>query len=192
VRGRRDRRPRRHDRGDRGEPARVDERDQGRHRLTGGAYSVPAVQRLVATLVASKPGGRIAEIGTSYGDGAEAIASALAGGASFVTVELDAERAAAARARLAGTDAEVLHGDWRDVLPPLAPFDVLFADGGVGYERAVDLLAPGGILVKDDLTPGGAIEGDPVREALLLDPRVAATEILVTTEMACVVAVRRT
>jgi predicted O-methyltransferase YrrM len=160
--------------------------------VTGGAYSIPEVQRLVAALVASKPGGRIAEIGTSYGDGAVAMAAALAGGASFVTVELDPERAAAARGRLAGTAARVLVGDWRDVLPPLAPFDLVFADGGVAYDRVVDLLAPGGIVVKDDLTPGRATDGDPVREALLLDPRVEAAEVLLTPAMACIVAVRRT
>jgi hypothetical protein len=55
----------------------------------------------------------------------------------------------------------------------------------------IDLLAPGGVLVKDDLTPGRPVEGDPTRAALLLDPRVEATEILVTPEMACIVAVRR-
>jgi predicted O-methyltransferase YrrM len=160
--------------------------------MTAGAYSIPEVQRLVATLVASKPGGRVAEIGTSYGDGAAAIAAALPPDASFVTVELDGERAAQARARLAGTAAEVLEGDWRDVLPQRAPFDVVFADGGVAYDRVIDLLAPGGILVKDDLTPGGAVAGDPAREALLGDPRVEATELLVTPAMACIVAVRRT
>jgi len=84
----------------------------------------------------------------------------------------------------------VLEGDWRDVLPQRGPFDLVFADGGVAYERTIDLLAPGGILVKDDLTPGRQIEGDPTREALLLDARVVATEILVTPEMACIVAVR--
>jgi predicted O-methyltransferase YrrM len=150
------------------------------------------VQRLVATLVASKPGGRIAEIGTSYGDGAAAIAAALPDGASFVTVEVDAERAAAARERLAGMPVEVLEGDWRDVLPPRAPFDVVFADGGVAYDLVADLLAPGGILVKDDLTPGRPVEGDATREALLLDPRLEAAEVLVTPAMACIVAVRRT
>jgi predicted O-methyltransferase YrrM len=150
------------------------------------------VQRLVATLVASKPGGRIAEIGTSYGDGAAAIAAALPDGASFVTVELDPERAAAARERLAGTGAEVLEGDWRDVLPRRAPFDLVFADGGVAYDLVADLLAPGGILVKDDLTPGRPVEGDATREALLLDPRLEAAEVLVTPAMACIVAVRRT
>jgi predicted O-methyltransferase YrrM len=159
--------------------------------LTAGAYSIAEVQRLVATLVASKPRGRIAEIGTSYGDGARAIAAAVQDGATFVTVELDPERAARARDALRGTEAEVLEGDWRDVLPARAPFDVVFADGGVAYDRVADLLAPGGILVKDDLTPGRAVEGDAAREALLLDPRLEATEILVTTGMACIVAVRR-
>jgi predicted O-methyltransferase YrrM len=160
--------------------------------VTAGAYSIPEVQRLVATLVASKPDGRIAEIGTSYGEGAAAIAAALQAGATFVTVELDAGRAAAARERLAGTVAEVLEGDWRDLLPPRGPFDLVFADGGVAYDRVADLLAPGGILVKDDLTPGRPVPGDPAREALLRDPRLEAVEVLVTPEMACVVAVRRT
>jgi predicted O-methyltransferase YrrM len=159
--------------------------------VTAGAYSIPEVKRLVATLVASKPHGRIAEIGTSYGEGAKAIAEALQDGATFVTVELDPERATQARDTLAGTTAEVVEGDWRDVLPERAPFDVVFADGGVAYDLVTDLLAPGGIVVKDDLTPGQAIDGDPAREALLLDPRLEATEILVTREMACIVAVRR-
>lgn len=158
--------------------------------MTAGAYSIPAVQRLVATLVASKPGGRIAEIGTSHGDGAAAIADALAGGASFVTVELDPARAAVARERLAGTVAEVLEGDWRELLPPRGPFDLVFADGGVAYDLVADLLAPGGIVVKDDLTPGRPVEGDPTREAFFHDERLRATEILVTPEMAAIVAVR--
>jgi predicted O-methyltransferase YrrM len=159
--------------------------------VTGGAYSIPEVQRLVATLVASKPGGRIAEIGTSYGDGARAIVAALPPDASFVTVELDPVRVEQARRVLADTKAEVLEGDWLELLPPLAPFDLVFADGGASYDRVCDLLAPGGILVKDDLTPGRAVDGDATREALLRDPRLEATELLVTPEMAAIVAVRR-
>jgi len=160
--------------------------------VTGGAYSIPEVQRLVATLVASKPGGRIAELGTSYGDGAKAIVAALPAGATFVTVELDPDRVTRARDALAGTPAEVLEGDWRELLPARGPFDVVFADGGSSYDEVADLLRPGGILVKDDLTPGRPVAGDPTREALLLDPRLEATEIRVTDEMACIVAVRRT
>jgi predicted O-methyltransferase YrrM len=160
--------------------------------LTDGSYSIPEVRRLVATLVASKPDGRIAELGTSYGDGAKAIVAALPAGATFVTVELDPERAGHARDALAGTRAEVLEGDWRELLPGRGPFDLVFADGGGDYSGVADLLRAGGILVKDDLTPGRPVEGDPTREALLRDPRLEATEILVTSAMACIVAVRRT
>src|SRR3954463_3686553 len=152
--------------------------------MTAGAYSIPEVQRLVATLVASKPGGRIAEIGTSYGDGADAIVRVLPAGSTFVTVEVAHERAAQARERLAGTRAEVLEGDWRDLLPQRGPFDVVFADGGRDYELVIDLLAPGGILVKDDLSPDSPDkEADPTRRALLADPRVEAIEILVREDM---------
>jgi predicted O-methyltransferase YrrM len=159
--------------------------------MTAGAYSIPEVQQLVATLVASKPGGRIAELGTSYGEGAQAIVAALPPGATFVTAEIDPERAARAREALAGTPAEVLQGDWQELLPARGPFDLVFADGGTAYDRAADLLAPGGILIKDDLTPGRAVDGDPTREALLRDPRLESVEILVTAEMACIVAVRK-
>jgi predicted O-methyltransferase YrrM len=159
--------------------------------MTDGASSIPEVKRLLATLVASKPGGRIGEAGSSYGEAAEAIARALAPGATFVTCELDSARAAAARARLAGLPAELVEGDWRDVLPPWAPFDVLFFDAGGIDESVIDLLAPGGILVKDDMTPGRPIDGDPVRELLLRDRRLRATEIFVTPRMAAIVAVRR-
>ena len=159
--------------------------------MTAGAYSIPEVQRLVATLVASKPNGKVAEIGTSYGDGAKEIVAALPHGASFVTVELDPERAARAREALAGTPAEVLEGDWRDHLPQRGPFDALFADGGGDYGSVIDLLAPGGILVKDDLTPGGPVDGDRVREALLRDPRLLAVEVPTTAASTAIVAVRR-
>ena len=53
-----------------------------------------------------------------------------------------------------------MQGDWRDDLPERAPFDLVFADGGGAYGRVADLLAPGGILVKDDLTPGRPVAGD--------------------------------
>jgi hypothetical protein len=41
----------------------------------------------------------------------------------------------------------------------------VFADaGGYDWDAIVALLEPGGILVKDDLTPGRPVDGDPVRE----------------------------
>ena len=152
------------------------------------------MRALLAVLAASRPAGRIAEIGTAFGEGALAIAAAMPGDASLVTVEPDRERYEIAREALAGTRAEVVHGTWEAELPSRGPFDLLFFDGGTRggtLDLAISLLAPGGVLVKDDLTPGAPMEGDPVREAFLRDPRLVATEILTTPTAAAIVAVRR-
>lgn len=162
--------------------------------MTDGGSSIPAVQRLLATLVATKPGGRVAELGTAFGEGASAMLAELDAAATFVTVEADAERFMIAREKLNGTRAEVLLGDWREVLEGRGPFDLIFLDAGNAGETAplaISMLAPGGILVKDDLTPGRPVEGDPTREALFGDPRVVAVEIQTTADAAAVIAVRR-
>ena len=66
-------------------------------------------------------------------------------------------------------------------------------DGGVyDWEQILALVEPGGFIVKDDLTPGRAVDGDPVREFLLRDPRLAAVEILTAPGAAAIVAVKRT
>lgn len=161
--------------------------------MTAGGSSVPEVQRLLTALAASKPDGRLAEIGTAFGDGARAIVAGLPASSTFVTVEPDRERYERACEALAGTRAEILHARWEDVLPGRGPFDLIFFDGGTRDETlalAISLLAPGGILVKDDLAPDRPIAGDPVREAFLTDDRLAATELLVRPDMAVIVAVR--
>ncbi len=134
--------------------------------------------------------------GTAFGKAARAIAEAMDNESTFVTVELDPGRYTHAAEHLAGTRAEVVHGHWRDVLPQRAPFDLLFADGGlrsteVGFELAISLLALGGLLVKDDMSPGRAIDGDEIREWLFRDPRLIATEVLTTPSTAAIIAVRR-
>ena len=152
------------------------------------------MRALLAVLAAARPQGRIAEIGTAFGEGALAIAAALGPGATFVTVEPDAARFEHAREALAGTRAEVVHGAWEDVLPRRGPFGLVFFDGGTRgetLELAISLLAPGGVLVKDDLVPGAPVDGDPVRAAFLRDPRLVATEILTTADAAAIVATRR-
>ena len=152
------------------------------------------MRALLAVLAASRPAGRIAELGTAFGEGALAIAAAMPADASLVTVEPDRERYEIAREALAGTRAELVHGRWEDALPARGPFDLIFFDGGTRGETldlAITLLAPGGVLVKDDLEPGAPVDGDPVREAFLRDPRLVATEILTTPTAAAIVAVRR-
>jgi predicted O-methyltransferase YrrM len=110
-----------------------------------------------------------------------------------VTIESDPERAAVAAERLAGLqNVELIVGDWRDHLPGRAPFDFLFFDAGHLDEapEAIDLLAPGGLFLKDDLTPNRP-GTDPVRELLFNHPHLVAVEILTTPQTAAVLAARR-
>jgi predicted O-methyltransferase YrrM len=156
--------------------------------VTDGGSSISAVQALLRVLASGRD---VAELGTAFGEGAAAIAETAR---SLVTVELDPERAGVARERLAGLEnVEALEGDAYELLRGRGPFGLVFADGGVyEWEQILALLEPGGLLVKDDLTPGREVDGDPVREFLLRDPRLAAVEILTTPASAAIVAVRRT
>ena len=155
--------------------------------MTGGGSSIPEVHALLRVLAAGRD---VAEFGTAFGEGAAAMAETAR---SVVTVELDPERAALARTRLARHgNVEPLEGDAYTLLRGRGPFGLVFADGGAyDWEAIVALVEPGGLIVKDDLTPGRAIEGDPVREFLLRDPRLAAVEVLTTPQSAAIVAVRR-
>jgi len=153
---------------------------------------IPEVGRLLHVLAAQRGRSRAAEIGSGCGVGSAWIVSAPPPGLPFFTVELDAERAARVRELFADDeDVHVLTGDWHDVLPPEAPFDFLFADGGKA-KADLDLpalVAPGGTVVIDDLTPGYA-DPDPVRELWLGHPQFAAVELLTTPASAAIVAVR--
>ena len=156
--------------------------------MTGGATAIPEVQALVRALAAGRD---VAELGAAFGETAALLAETAR---SVVTVESDPERAAVARERLAGlANVELLQGDVYEQLAAAVrsvsysrtaarPFD---------WEAIVALTEPGGLIVKDDLTPGRPVDGDDVREFLLRDPRLAAAEILATPEMAVVVAARR-
>ena len=152
--------------------------------MTAGGSSLPEVRLLLSVLAAGR---KCAETGTAFGEGAAAIASTAA---SLVTVEADAERAEVARTRLAGlATVELFVGDWRVVLPSHAPFDFLFFDAGHIDESpgVVELLAPGALLVKDDLTPNRP-GPDPVRSFLLGHRELVAVEILTSPTTAAIVA----
>ena len=158
--------------------------------------SEPEVGRLLHLLAAQRGRTRVGEIGTGTGVGAAWIVSALAPSVPFVTVELDRERAAAVVELFAeDPNVRVLEGDWHELMPAEAPFDLLFYDGGgkqrpdVDGEQVVGLLAPGGTIVMDDLTPGRT-GSDPVREFWLGHPRLAAAELQVSPSMAVIVGVR--
>ena len=158
------------------------------------------VGRLLRVLAGQIRTGRIGEIGTGCGVGAAWIVGALAPAASFVTVEIDVARAAAVERHFRPyPNVRVLHGDWHDLLR-YGPFAMLFADVAGAKEREAELLVealqPGGIVVLDDLTPEGQEppdqpdRPDPVRAFWLTDPRLHATELLVSPTMAVILATR--
>jgi predicted O-methyltransferase YrrM len=167
----------------------------------GFAHSCsPEVGRLLRVLAASVRRGTIAEIGSGCGVGAAWICSSLGPRTAFVTVEADADRAAATRTVLAGVpNASVITGDWRAILAhrPFALAFVDVADAKHAVDAIVDALEPGGVALLDDLTPFDhwpeAWRGrpDPIREAWLHHPDLTATEILVTPASAAIIAVRR-
>jgi predicted O-methyltransferase YrrM len=167
--------------------------------------SIPEVGRLLAMLTAARPRGRVAEIGTGCGVGSAWIASALGPEAALVTVESDEERAAAAgRLFEEQPNVRVLHGDWHALLPPEAPFDLLFFDGGhwkrgdvsAESEAALGLVAAGGTVVVDDMTPDALSpkerhgRPDAVREFWLGDPRLRGVEILTTPRTVAILATK--
>lgn len=127
----------------------------------GPSACLDEVGRLLRTLAASLPGGRIGEVGTGAAVGTAWLASGLVAGASLTSVEVDPRLARAARDLFVDrTDVEVVAGDWLEAMPPHGPFDLLFFDGGGrealrpdNWERLTALLKPSGIMVLDDLTP---------------------------------------
>jgi predicted O-methyltransferase YrrM len=159
--------------------------------VTGGGSSIPEVQRLLSVLAAGR---RVAEAGTAFGEGAAAMAQTAT---SVVTVELDPERAVAAARRLEPfSNVELLVGDWRVLLPPRGPFELVFLDGGgfkqdpeEGNDRVLGLLEAGGLLVMDDLMPGRP-GPDRLREWAFGHAELEAVEILTTPETAALVLAR--
>lgn len=157
--------------------------------MTGGSTAIPEVQALLRVLAAGRD---VAEMGAAYGETAAIMAETAR---SVVTVESDPERVAVARERLAGSEnVELLEGDVWELLRGRGPFELVFLDGGLRpvtderWEAILALVELGGLLVKDDMSPGRPIDGDEIREFLLRDQRLAATEIVVTPGMAVIVA----
>jgi predicted O-methyltransferase YrrM len=152
--------------------------------MTGGATAIPEVHRLLQVLGARRD---VLELGSAFGIGAVAMAETAR---SVTTIELDPERAAITRERVRDVpNITALEGDWREIVT--GTYGLVFADAGAyEWDRVVSFTETGGFIVKDDLTPGRAIDGDPVREFLLRDPRLRAVEFLTTPAYAAIVAVK--
>jgi predicted O-methyltransferase YrrM len=162
----------------------------------GGVSScLPGIGAFLAVLASSRPGGRIAEIGTGYGVGAAWLLSGMDSKARLVTVEVDRARAEAARGLLGSDDrVSVIADRWQDCLPKRSPFDLVFVDGGYVEHLAedpritdmvVELVSVGGQLLLDDLTAEAEWPDewrdrpDPKRELAFRHPLLAGAEFYV-------------
>jgi len=162
----------------------------------GGVSScLPGIGAFLAVLASSRPGGRIAEIGTGFGVGAAWLLAGMDAAATLVTVESDGGRADAARGVLAADDrVTVITDRWQNCLPGSLPFDLVFVDGGYVEHLAedpgitdmvVDLVSVGGQLLLDDVTAEAEWPDewrdrpDPKRELAFRHPLLVGAEFYV-------------
>jgi len=129
------------------------------HTLGFTMASEPKVGALLATLAASKPGGRLLELGTGTGHGTAWLLVGMDATSTLDTVDTDAKVVAIAQRHL-GSDRRVTFHvmDGVEFMQEASdPFDLIYADAWPGkfshLDEALSLLRPGGIYVIDDLLP---------------------------------------
>ena len=114
---------------------------------------------MLRLLAASKPSGRLLELGTGTGLATAWLLDGMGPGSTLVSLDNDARVQAVARAAL-GDDPRVtfVAGDGLDYVRSQAPasFDLIFADAWPGKYDGLDetlaLLRPGGLYVVDDMS----------------------------------------
>jgi predicted O-methyltransferase YrrM len=122
--------------------------------------SEPKVGALLAALAASKPGGRLLELGTGTGHGTAWILAGMDAAARLQTVDTNPDVVAVARRHLGG-DGRVTFSvmDGTEFIEQSSPdrFDFIYADAWPGkfshLDRTLALLRMGGMYVIDDLLP---------------------------------------
>lgn len=128
--------------------------------LSFNMISEAKVGAFLAVLAASKPGGRLLELGTGTGHGTAWLLSGMDATATLDSVESDESVVQVARRHL-GTDPRVrfhvMDGAAYLTGTHTEQFDLIYADTWPGkfthLDEALALLAPGGIYVIDDLLP---------------------------------------
>jgi len=114
---------------------------------------------LLKTLVASKPGARILELGTGSGLATSWIASGMHKDAVLVTVENNEVLLSVAQQNLKDNRIQFVLEDGYTWLKEYKgePFDLIFADAMPGkydlFEEAFALLKAGGFYIIDDMLP---------------------------------------
>jgi predicted O-methyltransferase YrrM len=118
------------------------------------------VGALLSALAASKPAGRLLELGTGTGHGTAWLLSGMDQRATLDTVDTDANVVAVAQRNLSADSRVTFHiADGAEFVQraPRESFDLIYADAWPGkfshLDEALALLRPGGIYVIDDLLP---------------------------------------
>lgn len=150
------------------------------------------VGALLAALAASKPGGRMLELGTGAGVGTAWLLLGMDADARLQSIDTDEAILAVAREALGGdTRVQFAIADAAALLTEAPPevFDLIFADAWPGkfshLDDAIAALKPGGLYVVDDLSPqpnwpeGHQAEVDAYLAAL------AARDDLMITQLDC-------
>lgn len=124
-------------------------------------------ESLLRTMLALTKPERILEVGTAVGYSALLMAGAMPKTAHIMTIEKDTERLSEAREniRLAGEEGRItlLEGDAGEILAELSgSFDFIFMDAAKGQylhwmPRVLELLAPGGLLISDNVLQEGTL-----------------------------------
>ena len=122
--------------------------------------SEPRTGSLLGVLAASKPGGRLLELGTGTGVATAWLLAGMDAATRLETVDSDPSVVEVARTHLGGDPRVRFNiaegGDWLRRWSG-GPFDLVFADAWSGkfsdLDAALRLLAIGGLYVIDDLLP---------------------------------------
>jgi len=134
-----------------------------RARMLSGQLEGTLLQMLVAALGAK----RVLEVGTFTGFAAQMMAAALPDGGELVTCDLDPDAIEIARGFFErspkGHKITLREGPALETMRALEPgFDLVFIDADKGnyinyYEEALRLLAPGGLIVVDNVLWSGRV-----------------------------------